>query len=290
MSYGSTPAKPDPLLSGPSTLLPSTSTPPPKSFVSYAKSHTGPLLGTLLSLPSPLAAKIASRSGFQWAFIDMEHAPFTPESATNLAHAVTASSAGHCLPIIRVPSHGVEWIKWALDSGASGIIIPMVNTKEEMEGIIKRAVYPPRGQRSFGPFQAPFGQVDVNRGVGEYFEYAREGNVAILPIIESKEAVENCEEILGVEGVSGCFIGPYDLRLSLGLPGGVDGEEEVFKSAMAAICGAAKKLGKVVGSMGVGESCIKGRKDMDFLLVSIDVNALGAGYRGALEEARRGLS
>jgi 4-hydroxy-2-oxoheptanedioate aldolase len=219
----------------------------------------------------------------------MEHSPFAPAEATNLAHAVIAASAGHCLPLIRVPSHDVSWVKWALDSGAAGIIIPMVNTAEEMEAIINKAVYPPRGARSFGPFNAPFGQMDPGRGIPEYFDRAREGGIAILPILESKEAVKNVEAILGVDGVTGCFIGPYDLRLSLGLPGGVDGEEKEFVEAFGHICDTARKLGKVVGSMGVGEGVIRKRKDMDFLLITIDCNALAAGYKGALEEAGKGL-
>ena len=140
---------------------------------------------------------------------------------------MSAASAGRCLPIIRVPSHDVSYIKWALDSGAAGIIIPMVNTAAEMKAIVDRAVYPPVGSRSFGPFNAPFASLDPRDGFAEYYQRAREGGVAVLPIIESSEGVRNCEEILATEGVTGCFIGPYDLRLSLGVPGGIDGPEQV---------------------------------------------------------------
>jgi 2-keto-3-deoxy-L-rhamnonate aldolase RhmA len=67
-----------------------------------------------------------------------------------MVHATVSASQGSCIPVVRVPSRGVEWIKWALDSGADGVIIPMINNKEEMDLIIKRAIYPPGGARSNG--------------------------------------------------------------------------------------------------------------------------------------------
>lgn len=87
-----------------------------------------------------------------------------------MCHAVLAASQGACLPIIRVPSHGVEWIKWALGSGAAGIVIPIVNTTEEMRAVINKALYPRHGSRSWGPFHAPFGSLDFKVGFSEYYK------------------------------------------------------------------------------------------------------------------------
>jgi 4-hydroxy-2-oxoheptanedioate aldolase len=184
---------------------------------------------------------------------------YSPEQATNICHAVVTASMGQCLPVIRVPSHDVAWIKWALDSGAAGIVIPMVNTASEMRQIINRAVYPPVGARSFGPFNAPFANLNPASGFPEYYQKAKSGAVAILPIIESSEGVKNVEDILSVPGVTGVFIGPYDLRLSLGVPGGIDGPEPIFVDAVEKVVATAKKLGKVVGSMGVGEEVARKR-------------------------------
>ena len=265
---------------------------PPTSFVSAIKTARGPLIGSVLTFPAPLCAKLAARSGLQWVMIDMEHATYSAETATNIVHAVIAASQGRCLPIIRVPSHGVEWIKWALDSGAAGIIIPMVNSGAEMKEIIDRAVYPPGGSRSFGPFNAPFSHLDPAAGFPEYYQRAKSGAIAILPIIESRQGVQNAEAILSVPGVTGVFIGPYDLRLSLGVPGGIDGPEPVFVDALEKVIATAKKLGKVVGSMGVGEEIARKRTEqgMDFLLSSLDYNALVRGYKSDLEDARRGIT
>jgi len=259
-----------------------------RTFLSAIKETKGPLLGCVVTLPATLAGQVVARSDMDFVMIDMEHSPYTAQQATQLVPSISAASAGRCVPIVRIPSHGVEWVKWALDSGAAGIIIPMVNTAEEMEGIIKRGVYPPRGQRSYGPFNAPYANPDPKSTMASYF--ANSKDVCIMPIIESKEGVENAEAILGVDGVAGCFIGPFDLRLSLGVPGGIDGPEPVFNDALQKVLSIGKKLGKPIGSMGIGEEVARKRTEigMDFLLVSIDAAALGAGLNSDYQTAAKG--
>src|ERR1700753_3649847 len=115
------------------------------------------LLGTFVSFNDPYSAQVLARCGFDWLMLDMEHSPLSAQEITAMVHATVAASGGSCAPIVRLPSHGVEWVKWALDSGAAGIIVPMVNCRAEVEDVVKRALYPPRGQRSFGPFRATFG-------------------------------------------------------------------------------------------------------------------------------------
>ncbi|RVX70495.1 hypothetical protein B0A52_05146 [Exophiala mesophila] len=250
-----------------------------------------PLLGTVLTVASPIVAMLASQV-FDFVMIDMEHSPMTAEQMTHLVHSVVAASKGTCSAIVRVPSHDVEWIKWALDSGAAGIIIPMVNNAAEMEKIISHSVYPPRGRRSFGPFNAPFGRQLQGTQLGAYYQMAQDAGVAILPIIESAEGLKNAESILAVDGVSGAFVGPYDLRLSLGLPGGVDGPEPEFAEALLRLCNAAKKQEKIVGSMGTSPESIRARTmlGMTFLLVTIDYNVLLSGFSASMEQAQATLT
>jgi 4-hydroxy-2-oxoheptanedioate aldolase len=232
---------------------------------------------------------LASQS-FDFVLIDMEHSPFSAQQMTSMVHSVVAANST-CLPIVRVPSHDVEWIKWALDSGAAGIIVPMVNNATEMRKIIENGIYPPVGKRSFGPFHAPFGRGLHASGMGEYLKIAQAGGVAILPIIESTEGLANCDEILGMEGVAGAFIGPFDLRLSMGLPGGADGPEPEFKDAIEKIVAAGKKHGKMVGSLGTDPALAKRRADMGmtFLLTTIDYNVLLAGFMSCQKETLRAL-
>ena len=237
-----------------------------------------------------MPAKIVARSGFDWVMIDMEHAPYTVEQMSNLVHAIVGASAGQCLPIIRIPSHDPEWIKWALDSGTAGIIIPMIQTAQEMKEVVQAARYPPVGNRSFGPAYAAYGDIDPTADRMAYFRRALDGEVAILPIIESAQGLQNVEEILKVPGVTGAFLGPQDLRLSLGLSPG-QGNEPAFVAALDRVMNAGKAVGKPIGSMGIGMDEVRARTaaGMKFLLCSLDGMAFQAGLSKDLKAARAAL-
>lgn len=267
--------------------VPSSNTTEIKSFSGVIK-EKGTTIGAALSIGSILCAQIVSRQGFDWVLIDQEHAPTSPREATHLTHAVIAASGGQCVPIIRAPSHGVEWIKWALDSGAGGVIIPMVQSAKECEKIIQKAIYPPHGQRSFGPFLAPYADTDNASDVAKYL-LQRAKDLAIMPMIESVEGVKNAEAILSVKGVTGCFIGPYDLRQSLGLPGG-DGEEPEFVRALKTVLEIGKRLGLHIGTVAGNEAAAKRKTEMgfSFLLTGQDPNFLAAGAKASWQQCDRG--
>lgn len=226
-----------------------------------------PAIGCTLGFGTPFSAQLMSRVGYDWVLIDMEHNPLTAGQASIMAHVVISASAGKCQPIIRVPSHGVEWIKWALDCGAPGILLPMVKSAVDMEAIIQSAVYPPRGQRSFGPAMAVFADLDPSATTTKYLEKTSK-NVALIPMIESREGLENAEAICSTDGVTAVFIGPVDLRFSLGLHGG-DGDEEIFLSALQKIVGICKRLDKPVGTFAGNADTFRKRtaEGFDFLLV-----------------------
>ena len=263
-------------------------------FVARIRSRSSrPVLGVGLSLHSLPVAQVAATSGADFVFIDMEHAPLSAESATQIVHTVAATSRGACDPLVRVPSHGVEWIKWALDSGAAGIIIPMVDDVAQMRAIVDRAVYPPTGRRSFGPSLAPYADPDGPKsGVPGYMARAANGDIAILPMIESREGLANVDEILAVDGVSGVFIGPVDLRLALGLPGGLDGSESEFTQALETVVAAARRRNKVVGTVAMGKEMVRKRTSdgMDFVVATADFSVLAAGIQDQLATAKRGIN
>jgi len=206
-----------------------------------------------------------------------------------MVHSAVAASAGNCAPIIRVPSHGVEWIKWALDSGASGIIVPMVNTKQEVDGIITRALYPPAGQRSYGPFRTPFADLRPTTALANY-KGETSSEVVIMPMIESAEGVANAEEIVGTNGVDGIFIGPVDLRHSLGFSG-PDGTEPEYLAALQKVLSVAAKFSKPVGILGSPESMSR-LVDMGFKYVMLgggDAGILGDAATALLNKSRHAL-
>lgn len=254
------------------------------SFLSKVKTSS-PLMGGFISLDTPYAAQVMARSGFDWLMIDTEHSPLSAHQANDMVHAIITASQGSCVPIIRVPSHGVEWIKWALDSGVSGVIIPMVNTKEEMDLIIKRACYPPLGQRSSGPFRTPF--ADLVEKTTNFVKYRREtvNDVAIMPMIESVEGIENAEEIMSTKGVNGVFIGPVDLRSSMGLPG-ADGREEEYVTAINKILSIGKRLEIPIGILGVETELTRQIKlGFDFFLLGGDAAFMVLGAQMVLSKA-----
>ncbi|KAH7323876.1 Pyruvate/Phosphoenolpyruvate kinase-like domain-containing protein [Rhexocercosporidium sp. MPI-PUGE-AT-0058] len=159
-----------------------------------------PLLGAFVSLNTIYAAQIMARSGFNWLLIDMEHSPLSAHTANDLVHATITASQGSCVPIIRVPSHRVEWINWALDSGVSAVIVPMVNSKEDADMIVKRACYPPLGQRSSGPFKTPFADLEEKTTSFTKYVVKKSKDVIIMAMIESVEGLENVEAIMTTKG------------------------------------------------------------------------------------------
>lgn len=84
----------------------------PKTFVNHIKARGETVLGTILTIPSDAIAQIAGQSDGDFVLIDMEHVPLTIDVVTRMVHAYVASSRGSKYPIIRIPSHGVEWVKW----------------------------------------------------------------------------------------------------------------------------------------------------------------------------------
>lgn len=260
-----------------------------QTFSSLLK-EKGNLVGAAVTIGNTLCAQITARVGFDWVLIDMEHAPVSPREASTLVQAVVTASGGQCVPIVRTPSHGVEWIKWALDSGAAGIIIPMVTNAQQCEDVLQCAIYPPRGQRSFGPFLAPYADVDPASDVTKYLK-ERVKDVAIIPMIESVEGVNNAEAILKIPGVTGCFVGPYDLRQSMGLSGG-DGEEPAYVAALQKILEAGKRNNVVIGTVGATEASARRKIEMGFrfLLTGQEPNFLAAGARATLQQCQRGMT
>ncbi len=264
-----------------------------KTLVGKINTHKSPLVGTIITIPSITIAQLVGQSESDVVMIDMEHAPQPIEVVTQMVHSFNASSRGRGLPLIRIPSHGVEWIKWALDSGSSGIIVPMVNDTNEMKAIIDRAIYPPGGRRSYGPIYAPYAYPDgvkASGGMPGYVERAKRGDIALLPMIESKEGLANVKEIMSLEHVTGVLVGPADLRLSLGMSAAIDGPEPEFADALKKIVATAKRFGKV-GTVALGGEAITKRalEGFDFVLTGFDMGALASGMAQELATARKSV-
>jgi 2-dehydro-3-deoxyglucarate aldolase len=244
-----------------------------------------PLFGGWTSIGHHQITDAFATAGLDFIGIDIEHSTISLEQS--LAIIATSQAAGTvCLP--RIASHNAEMIKRLLDSGADGVIVPMVSTSAEVENIIAWTKYPPRGQRSFGVARA-------QRYGFDFQSYAQKWNDAstIIIQIETVEGVENIERLLAYEEIDGAMVGPYDLSGSLGIPGQID-SPKVQEAArhVNAVC---RKLGRACGTHLIeptGASMAKALADgFTFVVLSSDVFLLAQWSRTTrkqIEETRAG--
>ncbi|KAI0360806.1 Phosphoenolpyruvate/pyruvate domain-containing protein [Trametes cingulata] len=185
-----------------------------------------PAFGAWLTLPGFLSARTAASASphLSWVVIDCEHGatPLQPGAAESV-HAIAGLGPHAPSTIVRIPATGAcadgsaGWqIKYVLDAGARGVLVPMVSTAAQAKSVVAAARFPPAGVRGFG---SPFTQLAWGPGVSPA-EYLARANDAVLVLvqIETPGGVQNLEDILAVDGLDGVFIGPYDLSLSLGYP------------------------------------------------------------------------
>ncbi len=202
------------------------------------KLHEGqPAIGTWLSLCSPVSAELMAPIGWDWLVVDAQHSPVGFETMVNCFRAI---QLGGAIPMARVPWNDTVWIQRTLDAGALGLVVPMVNSAKEAEQVVANMKYGPVGVRSSG------GSRVSNYIGGDYYTFAQQ-NLTVIVMIETITAAERAEEILSVEGVDGCFIGPNDLALSMGLPPDKRGPGSDLEKVMARILEAGKKVGTAVG-------------------------------------------
>lgn len=172
------------------------------------------VFGSWVSFSHPSITEIFADRDFDFVAIDMEHTTISLEQAQRII-AASQSKDVPCLP--RPVSHSNDWIKPLLDSGANGIIAPLVSNEEQNKDLVNKIKFPPIGNRSFGVNRAH------NYGL-EFEKYVTNWNSDSIYIaqIENKDAIANIDEILQEKNLDGVMVGPYDLSGSLGVPGKVD--------------------------------------------------------------------
>ena len=220
------------------------------------------LVGTLLSLPSPELAEIASSAGFDWLFLDMEHGALGPGDVLRLVQA----ARGPCACLVRIPENREMWIKKALDTGAAGIIVPHVNVAADAALAVRWSKYPPEGERSVGFSRA-------NLYGARFQENVETANreTAVVAQVEHIDGVRAIEAILGVPGVDAIFIGPYDLSASMGKPGRIqDPDVRDAIRSVASAC-AAKKVPVGIFAAGLAASAQALEEGYTLVCSGIDV-------------------
>lgn len=232
----------------------------------------GQAFGVWVTIESPIVTELLSTLGFDYLVFDTEHSPLDIYQAQTLMQAIRRPET---TPIVRVWWNDIVAIKRALDIGAYGVVIPWVNNREQAEMAVKACLYPPRGLRGCGPRRAAL--LDP-----EYLKTADE-EILIIAQIETREAVENIEEIVSVEGIDATYIGPSDLSASYGHLGNVEHPE--VQEAIDRVFDASRAAGVATGiHMGSGKPIIE-RVKRGYNLITVG-NDLGFVRAGAIEVLR----
>jgi 4-hydroxy-2-oxoheptanedioate aldolase len=162
--------------------------------------------GIFLTSSSPLVAEILAHAGFDWVLVDLQHSENSLHSLQGMLQAICTTNA---TPLVRVAANDPMLIQRAVDIGAYGVMVPLVNTRAEAEAAVAATRYPPKGIRSWG---TPRGLL---YGGPDYFQgYAEE--MLVIALLETQEAAANAGEVLSVPGIDACMIGPNDLSVSMG--------------------------------------------------------------------------
>lgn len=217
-------------------------------------------IGAWLSLSNTHTAERLANAGFDWLCIDLQHGLL---DYPDLLHMLPAISTTQTTPIVRVAGNDAKEIMKVLDAGAMGVIVPLVNSRDEALMAIAACKYPPQGIRSFGPIRAA-----LYGGRG----YAAEANseIACIVMIETRDGIDNLEEIVTTPGLGGVFVGPADLALALGLPPLGDTENPEHLAVVEQILRTCKQHGVPAGIYCSGLEFAKKRLAMGFDFVSLN--------------------
>ena len=194
-------------------------------------------IGSWITLADTATTEIMAQSGFDWLTIDMEHSAITLDKAQELIRVIELSDVA---PLVRVGCNDANIIKRVMDAGAYGVIVPMVNTKDQAIKAVEAVKYPPKGKRGVGLARAQ----KYGLGFEEYKNWVNDNSIVIVQI-EHIEAINNLEEILDNDDIDASIIGPYDLSASLGCPG--DFKSKELQQAIDKYIKVCKDLGKSAG-------------------------------------------
>jgi 4-hydroxy-2-oxoheptanedioate aldolase len=241
-------------------------------------SEGGTVVNGWLHVPSSFSAELMAHTGLDSLTIDMQHGPVDYGSLIPMLQAISTTDT---VPVVRVPWRDPGPIMQVLDAGCYAVICPMVDTREQAEAFVGACRYPPAGYRSYGPYRAAL------YGGEDYARHANDAVVA-MAMIETREALDNLDGILGVTGLDAVFVGPSDLGQSLGYGPGVDREEPEVVEAIERVSAAASERGLAAGiftgSTGYASRMIE--KGFRFVNVSTDARLMAAAAAGVVAELK----
>ncbi|MHB8108398.1 MAG: HpcH/HpaI aldolase family protein [Syntrophorhabdaceae bacterium] len=238
-------------------------------------------IGSWITLGHHSIPEIMARAGFDWLTVDMEHSAIDFDEAQKMIQVIDLCGV---TPLVRVGDNDRLLIKRAMDAGSHGVIVPMVNSRDDALKAVSAVKYPPLGTRGVGLARA--------QGYGysfeEYRRWLAEESIVVVQI-EHIAAVENLEDILNVEGVDAFIVGPYDLSGSLGVPGEFENARVI--EALEEITRVSKKMKARAGYHVVqpdpSQVIQKINEGYVFIAYSVDFLFLGESCRNGLRDIRK---
>lgn len=235
-----------------------------------------------LAIPSGFAAETMAHAGWDTLTIDLQHGVVDYADMVSMLQAISTTAT---VPVVRVPWLEPGALMKALDAGAYAVIAPMVNTRADAEKLVAWTHYAPQGTRSYGPVRA------LLYGGADYPQHANAAIVAFA-MIETRQALDNLDEILSTPGLDAVYIGPSDLSIALGCKPAFDDLEPPVAAAVEHILARAKAHGVVAGIHNGSPEAALRRIGMGFQFVTIgsDARFIAAGAQQVVQAMRRGLS
>ena len=236
----------------------------PDNLFKRAIAAPGVQYGLWLGLADAYAAELCATAGFDWLLVDGEHGPNDLRSMLSVLQAVAPYPSQ---PVVRIPHGDAALIKQVLEIGATTLLVPMVETAEQAQALVRATRYPPAGMCGVGS-----GLARSSRWSG-YPNYLEEANdsVCLLVQVETTTALANLDEIAAVDGVDGVFIGPADLSASMGHLGR-PGDPEV-RAAIEAAIARILAAGKAPGILTVDEALARRYAEQGARFIAVGVEA-----------------
>ena len=231
---------------------------------------------------SPGTSAVLANAGCRFVLYDMEHTGLGYETLKWLF----ASCRGLAIePMVRVPRGEYTWLARALDLGARGVMVPMVESVDQAKSIVQACRYPPLGRRgaAFGFAQCDYRGGDVGEKVRRYNE-----RTVVIAQIETERGLDQVERIAAVDGIDVLWVGHFDLSNFMGIPGQFDHPR--FDAAMRRVAQVARAHGKAAGFMATDSAWIARVKEMGYTMIAAgtDTGLLEVGVKKLVEQIDAG--
>ena len=196
-----------------------------------------PTLGGWCVIPSPFAAELMGRAGYDWVCIDTQHGLIGYDQMLPMLQALSATGTP---AFVRVPSNHPADIMKALDAGAQGVVVPMVNSVADARAATGACRYPPQGYRSWGPIRAAL-EVDG------FSPQSANRDVVCAVMVETAAALADLDSILAVPGIDAVYVGPNDMAVTHGLPPSANPTDPEHRRLISSVREACDRRGIVAG-------------------------------------------